>query len=576
MKFALYLGAILILLSLTISATASTNQSLKITPLSDKSFYLQNQYTSLFKIEIKGKSPCSPKDQVTVAYNISKDGVMLQNDSFTKEVGCTTQSSTGSFSPQEIGNYLLCGLITNSTVNTNLNLTPSCINFEVLDTAAISCDIQLSLNLNESIFYQNGQSFKFSPELSNQSFPYQIEYWIEDLFGEIVKPKINTTNTNEKSWKTDIQEQDRVLLMKAIVYPSCSDHNLNNNIAQQMFIVTKNQSSEISSSSSLAADLEENSSLNISDINPEIASYGSMISADLQIYKGGTTKYALSMWAEKDGKIISEKTKANFKTKYSSYKLTLPLRVDPDCDRKHGDGKAQLIVEGLGVQTEKEFTLQGIERDSCAVPAPATSTSSSSSNSEYASTAKKKDYIILRDFPVQLEAGDTARIKVELFDTQDSDYEMWSYLYRGSKCYSCAAGEKDDNLISVSVKENKAKFVEMLVTVDPEMEEGEYSLAVKYKKADQKTLKSLTEKVHVKASHGETKMANQTVPLLSTLDTSPSTTSSKKIQTQERADYDGIVVYESTSQKSKNIISWTLLLAFGLLSLILALRKHSD
>ena len=567
MKLSLNQGIIpLILLILAAASVSASNQSIKITPIIDKTIYLNNQYTSLFKIEIKGKSPCTPDDQVTVWYNVSKEGLLVKESSFTKAVGCSGTASTGSFTPLEKGDYVLCGMVINSTLREdNSSLYNSvCNSFQAMDTSVVSCDVALQLKTNESIFYENGQSLKFTLELNNESFPYVIEYWIEDLFGNIVKPKINTTNTNEKSWKTNIEEQDRVLFMKAIAHPSCSDDNLSNNAVQKMFVVTKNQMEETPSSS---APKEENSTINVSDINPQTASYGGMVSADLQIYKGGTDKYSISVWVEKDGKTISEKTKANLKTKYSSYKVTLPVRIDPDCDGKLDEGTAQLVVEGLGAQAEKEITVQGTEKDSC----PASSAASGSDT-----TTKAKNSVAIQDFPAQINAWDTARVKVEVIDTEDADYQMWSYLYRGSKCYSCASGEKDDNVVSFSVKEGKPKVVEMLVTADPELEDGEYSLAVKYQKDDQKTIHSLTEKVYLKASSkDETRTINQTMPLLSAAASLPVSTS-KKIQAQEQPDYDGIVVYESTSEKSKKIISWTLFVAFGLLSLVLALRKHSD
>ena len=34
-----------------------------------ETLYLNTEYTSLFKIEIKGKSPCSPQDKITTVYN---------------------------------------------------------------------------------------------------------------------------------------------------------------------------------------------------------------------------------------------------------------------------------------------------------------------------------------------------------------------------------------------------------------------------------------------------------------------------------------------------------------------------
>ena len=215
------LGVVIFCL-VSMMVSADENKTILLSANLDKTLYLNTEYASLFKIEIQDKKPCTPKDIVTVSYHISKDGLLIKEDSFSKEIGCTSSASTGNFIPSETGNYLLCGMITNSSINTFPSLS-SCTEFEVISTTDISCDVSLQLKTNQTIFYDNEQSIKFKPELNNKTFPFVTEYWIEDLFGNIIKPKVNTTNTNEKSWKTNINEEDRVLFIKAILYPSCND-----------------------------------------------------------------------------------------------------------------------------------------------------------------------------------------------------------------------------------------------------------------------------------------------------------------------------------------------------------------
>ncbi|MDP3698901.1 MAG: hypothetical protein Q8R47_04900, partial [Nanoarchaeota archaeon] len=352
------------LYSVFVSAENSGNQTttISLTPNVDKTLYLNTKYTSLFKLEITSKKPCSPKDTVSVFYNISKDNALIKEDSFSKEMGCTTSASTGEFIPAEVGNYTLCGMISNSSVMGDYSSSPlSCTEFEVIDTSEISCDIRLQLNTNETIFYENSQSIEFKPELSDRSFPFVIEYWIEDLFGNMVKPKLNTTNTNEKSWKTNIKEQDRVLFLKAIVYPDCDDLDLSSNAAEEMFIVTKNETT-LSASEEVTT---KDSSIEIIKITPEKVSFGESLNAEIEIYKGDTGKYSVSLWVEKDGKVISEKTKIHLKEKDTQYRFTVPVLLEPNCKEKIKEGDAQLMIEGLGLQEEKEFVIDGLNNELC-------------------------------------------------------------------------------------------------------------------------------------------------------------------------------------------------------------------
>lgn len=545
--------------SVLVSAEDSGNKTavLTLSPNLEKTLYLNTKYASLFKVEIKNKSPCSPKDTITVSYNVSKDGIIIKEDYFSKEIGCTTSASTGEFIPAEIGNYALCGTITNSSVAGNYPSSISCTNFEAISTASISCDISLNLKTNETIFYENSQSIEFKPELNNASFPFVIEYWIEDLFGNIVKPKINTTNTNQKSWKTNIQEQDRVLFLKAIVYPACDDLDSSNNAVEKMFIVTKDEAE--GSLSSTEEDLHINSTINITKISESVY-FGSILDVEIEIYKGITDRYSISVWAEKDGKVISEKSKIHLKTKNTLYQFMLPVQLEANCDKKIEDGPAQLIVEGLSLHAEKEFSLQGINKKLC----PGETETSGSEKSE-------RSFQII-GLPAEISPGEVLRINFELKNNEDEEFESWSYLYRGSKCYSCAEGERDENKIFFSVDAGETKPVKMLVKADQGLEGGEYNLMVKYKKEGQKTEHSISEKIMVRETAEKAKVTDQTLLLLSKPENAASPLISEKTQKKEISSHGGIVVYESVSEKSKKLISWVLLIAFGLLSLTLILK----
>lgn len=557
---------------------AENTPTISLTANLEPTLYTDTKYTALFKIEIKNKSPCSPKDSVTVFYNISKDNALIQEDSFSKEMGCTTSASTGEFTPSEPGNYTLCGLITNSSIS-SIPTTPSCMEFMVIGTAELACDINLQLEFeNQYLFYEEGQSIQFKPTVSDKEFPFVIEYWIEDLFGDLVKPKVNTTNTNQKTWKTNIEEQDRVLFLKTIVYPSCNDADLSDNIAEQMFIVTNSQSStenleEQNDDGETGSETSKNAAIEILKISPGNVSFGEILEAEIEIYKNDTDKYSISVWAEKDGKIISEKSKIHLKTKNTAYKLVIPVLLDANCNNKNTDGTAKLVVEGLSLEEKKEFSVKGINEQLC----PKETETKSSTESTSTKTENSAEII---DLPGEIESGEALRVIVEFTATEDADFEAWSYLYRGSKCYSCASGaeKRDQNIISFSVDEDKTKSVNLLVKTDKDMEEGEYNFMFKYKKEGQKTEKSLSEKIYVTKVKGQVHTDNQSLMLLSQAadSESPITEKKEEIDQAELSDYKGIVVYESTSEKSKNLISWVLFVAFGLLSLILIIKKRFD
>ena len=173
----------------------------------DEIIYMNNKYTKLFKIKIENKDGCSEKDRVTVSYNITNN-YLIKQDEFAKEIGCSGYASTGEFTPTISGNYRLCGRIINSTINeTDFSDNSACMDFEVIDTSSVPCNIKINITTEQEI-YTEGSSVGFYNNLNDESFPYIIEYRIEDFFGNIYKNRYNTTNTNKKSWKTNIAEQD--------------------------------------------------------------------------------------------------------------------------------------------------------------------------------------------------------------------------------------------------------------------------------------------------------------------------------------------------------------------------------
>lgn len=341
-----------------------------ITPIIEEILYTAVSYTKLFALTIDGKDSCSSKDSVTVLYTITNHTGIEKQEDFTVDVGCTKTADTGKFTPTAAGNYTLCGTIINSTVKTApAQKNPTCSSFYVLDTATLSCDLSINITTAEQLIYTAGEAIKFKTELTNKTFPFTIEYWIEDLFGKIVKPKETTANTNQKSWKTAIKEEDRVLFIKATLNPLCHDRNETNNIAEKMFIV-KGAPMVISSES-----VSEDSVIIIDDVTPDPVALGSIVKAEMTIYKGNTRQYAFTAWVERNGKILSEKTKFNLKDKFTNYSLTLPILLKSACDRGVTSGDAELIVEGMGIHVEKEISLTDSD-DDCAkeVVNPETST----------------------------------------------------------------------------------------------------------------------------------------------------------------------------------------------------------
>ena len=499
----------------------------------DEIIYINAKYTKLFKIKIKNKDGCSEKDAITVSYTITNPGLIKQ-DEFTKEVGCSGYASTGEFTPIMPGDYTLCGTVINSTINeTDLSDNSACKNFEVIDTSSIPCNITLNITTVKET-YSEGESIKFHNNLNNKTFPFTIEYWIEDFFSNIYKNKYNTTNTNQKSWKTSITEQDRVLFIKSIVYPNCNDSNTSDNSAEKMFIVLANDSIEIS----------EESSLEIIGVDDK-AKFGDIVDVKVEIYKGKTSKYSISLWVEDKGEKISETTKIHLYDKYSSYNGQLPIQLDPNCNQEFDDGKYDVVIKGLDQEDKKEIKIEGIKSSACQTTS---STKTSSSATSKTSSSKKFEYEII-EVPEKI-ISNKIKTKVQLSNNDDNDYDIkiWSYLYRGSKCYS---GEREANKKEILLQAGTSEIINMENSII-EAALGDYKYKVVINKDNQKTNKEIIKDIAIEAKQAVKK--EQLVVTGKAADKDPEETQDKiTSNTPYKLKLQSKTVYESVDEKIKKL-----------------------
>lgn len=358
--FSIIIFILLITLQTVIADTSSNG--LKLTVYLSNITYVGTTYTSLFKIEnLDHVSGTTDHINLTIGYNITLNNSIIKQDSLlVTDLNSYKTSNTGLFTPNKPGNYTITGWIISSTVidtNKNDDITSKII--ESIDTSVTQCNIFINIT-TDKLIYDESESVKFSNELNNESYPFVIEYWIEDFFGKIYKSKYNTTNTDQKSWKTDIDEQDRILFIKSVLYPKCNDLNLSDNYFEKMFIVKSNNTSSEES----ADPAETSSKIEIVDVD-EKAEFGSIIPVKIEAYRGNTGKYSISLYAEKNTKKASEITKITVSDKYSFYKGQIPLQLKPNCDLKLEDGRYDIILEGLGEEDKQKITIEGIKKSLC-------------------------------------------------------------------------------------------------------------------------------------------------------------------------------------------------------------------
>jgi len=284
--------------------------------------------------------------------------------------------------------------------------------------------------------------------------------------------------------------------------------------------------------------------LGIEDLGDDNESeFGDIIKVNFYVYKGNTTKSSIKLYVENDEDRISKITKASLQNKYTNNTLTLPVFINPNCNEKYENGDYYVKIGWTSLSKEEDsykIKIDGINEDNC--------------DKMYVERKTRKGTLNhnLMEAPGVVEPDKDFTVKVELMnnDEEDHNVDVYSYVYRGNKCYSPA---RESNKKIVMVKAGETKEIE-LDNIVSGTEPGDYSLKIKIKRDDQKTEKEITQPIKILAEG-----IQQEEEYIETKE--------EKIQVKEKEIEDlttleskkqPAIVYESTSIKSKNLVVYLL------------------
>jgi hypothetical protein len=436
-----------------------------------------------------------------------------------------------------------------------------------------NCNWEIDLNLNNSIFKDGSWDFEVAVKrLLGSAEEITVKGKIEDINGEVLKEyspwtsqKIVTSKTKTYSPNLPEGEYQISFWLEGLL---CNDHDLNNNQVAKLIAINPQYH-------------ENQSTLGIEKIylgNDKKAEWGDQFTAKINVYKGEETKQSVQVWVEKDGEKVSKTSKLNVYDKYKNYPLTVPLQLLPNCHQKISDGNVLLVVDAFGLRQEMGFLIQGVDKDVCKDYLAYVKELGDNDNKQ----KKLTNYQIV-DLPSTVSSGKVLDFKVQIInEKKEQDYQIWSYVYRGNKCYSClnSTVERELNLKQFSLNNNENKMVDFLLKLDSDLKEGEYKLKVKMIKGKQKTSTDLTETFYVLGDFpigGDKETLkiklSEDVPELTNVNQENDLTTFSTKKELMLDQIEGIVVYESSSEKAKKVIPYLLSLVLGLICIILVFRK---
>ncbi len=435
-----------------------------------ENLYTKTKYDTFFKIINHNYPTYNEKINAVFNFNITYFNNNSNNDSnnvsflfindTTIDVSFnyyTTKTTENMFFDLS-GEYIVCGEVFFEP-DKNITNNKLCVLAEVLDIDTIPCNVSLSIQIPKTI-YEEGEKIEYSFALSNTSFPFEIEYWIEDLYGESIKSKTKTTNINKKIFSPN--QNNNIFFIKAEV-SNLSCNNSNKNIFSDYLIIYKTKR-------------EIESKIDIKEIS--YSAKNSLGKAKLSIYKGNTTKKPISLYNESEGKKQSETSTIYLEENYQETEFFLPISFVCESNKNYF-----IVVEGLGIKTKKEIVVEGEcgnkEKQTTSIP------------------YDKKQYSLL-DYTTNLSNSDTVFSILEIFNSDNiqHSYSLSSHLYKGNKKYS----EEEKTEVQIGPVSSKIILINnKLIFFD----QNNISLKIKIQREDRKTPYEITETVYVYSNPNE-------------------------------------------------------------------------
>ena len=417
------------------------------------------------------------------------------------------------------------------------------------------CDYAVEFILAKTVF-DNSSEFSFkirASKISGSSTNFTLRAKIEDLNGKLVReysPFTNETITKQRTSAefTPNLEEGRSYFMDSNVTVQCNDTNENNNFDARIVTIK-------------GKPLQEESSIGIENIldlgSDKKAKFGQTVRARLSMYKGNTNKKSVALWIESSkGKKLSKQSNANLEDKYTNYSITIPVQIIPNCNNDFKDDDYILKAEGLDAEDEEKVEIEDLTDSLCEVKVV--------QQKEF--STKKFDFEI-KDFNEIIYVGRGFNTKIVFDNNNNADIpiKVWSYVYRGSKSYS---GDREENKKELILGANSLHEIELANIVDS-AEAGDYKFKVVVNKNNQKTNNEAIKDIKINNSIGTLK--NENIDLKNNPDNKKN--DAENIATANKVLMPRSLVYESATEKAKNLAPIFLIILSVLLNIVLIWRR---
>ncbi len=238
---------------------------------------------------------------------------------------------------------------TTQTIPAQTNTTQSPISIQTSQ-----CNVTIGISAQD-IFEDD--KIKFYNTLSNafpgSSYDFEIEYWIEDLEGNIVKNRAVTANLQQKSWTAG--RKSAYIIKNKLKWTDCNSTSAKTS-AEKVIVLRNNNAEEtaVKNDTKQNQSFQNESRITIPEIGEEIK-FNNSFEAMIVIYKGNTLKSSVSVWIENKTAKLSAVEKFSIPQKFSENEVIAEINMKSikSCSQT----QAMLVAEGLGIIARKNITI---------------------------------------------------------------------------------------------------------------------------------------------------------------------------------------------------------------------------
>jgi hypothetical protein len=347
-------------------------------------------------------------------------------------------------------------------------------------------DFACTVSIETGSVFESGVKMNYDI-IVNESV--EVEYWVEDIFGNVVKEPYRSNSTMNREWTPpDIEGSEAYVIFSRA---ACGN-------ASKMVIVKGPQMSLFSSIS----------------IGPaEEAKFGETAMIKLSVYRGDTDRYAIDVFVKSSSEKISSVTTFHAKNKFRYYNISLPIQLKPNCNSEFSDGTYDVVAEGLNITISAPITVRGTSSSNCK-----TVTVSTGSSGSYVAPAKISPYDI--DYPDSVYVGEEFSVVLKVNATAGKNLTVYSYVFRDNKPVSEGFSDKWSGTWTANKIITDRKEIILRNRIEDGTTPGIYNLRVKIKSDKEE---DITKEIEIKERPGHVPVASVNNTTVSTIATTPAT-----------------------------------------------------